>query len=327
MWHNIPLDLARFLGEFGVCVEDEGNNSYSFKYCIFPSKFVMKKCQFSETETFFTDKFYDRIENGVLKPTLNFFFRERSNDGIIKFIEQEAMDILSSCHVYSERELDSIPVGLENFLTINYNRRSLIENGKINENNYLDSMFLPPLQTNYEVISIRVKVEESDNVREKLFELFSLAYDINRDNLQFEQENDDSLLENENYPIFPMYSKFMYALQMSIYFESYREYCKIDPNKTSIRIRTSVARDPDNFQNKCYDRLWLWLVDYQPHYFKTRLHNCKDKSKYIDEVLQIVEENRAILFRDESIQLFEEDYLYYELTENSTGQSSNEPTT
>jgi hypothetical protein len=312
MWHNIPLDLARLMGEFGVCVEDEGNNSYSFKYRLFPSKSVLQKLQFSETSTFFTDKFYDIIENGLLKPTLNLFFRERSNDGIIKFVEQEVIDIFSSCHVYSERELDSIPMGLENFLTINYNRRTLIENGRINENVYLDSMFLPPLQMNYEVISIRVKVEESDNVKEKLFELFSLAYDINFEDLQFEQENDNSLLMNENYSIFPMYSKFMYALQMSIYFESYHKYCKIDPNRTSIRIRTSIATDPDNLQNKCYDRLWLWLVDYQPHYFKTILQNCKDKSKNIDEVLQMVEENRAILFRDESIQLIEEeDYICY----------------
>jgi hypothetical protein len=97
---------------------------------------------------------------------------------------------------------------------------------------------------------------------------------------------------------------------VSIYFESYHKYCKIDPNRTSIRIRTSIATDPDNLQNKCYDRLWLWLVDYQPHYFTTILQNYKDKSKNIDEVLQIVEENRAILFQDESIQLIEEeDYI------------------
>jgi hypothetical protein len=60
---------------------------------------VLQKCQFSETLTLFTDKFYDKIENGVLKPTPNSFYRERSNDGLIKFVEQKALNIFSSCHI------------------------------------------------------------------------------------------------------------------------------------------------------------------------------------------------------------------------------------
>jgi hypothetical protein len=306
---RIPNEVLEFLGGFGISVESNSNSFLYFKYRLFPTKSVLKNCgNFPTPPTNHTDIFYDKFDDdGLLDPSQGVFYRERRSENGVVCVRQEAIGISSNCHCYTEVpwEMDH---HLKPFLKINYSRRYSLMNEKVCEEIYLDAVTLPHLQMNYEVVSIGVKVTEDDNLRSKMLQLFSLAYKLNPDvNLQFNLEGCDFLLEDERYPIFPMYSKFMYALQMSVHFESYETYCQFDPIRIPLRRRVRVASEPENVSCECYDRVWVWTVDYQLHYFQTRLGHCRNKAESIDDVLQAVDKIRAFIFKDNSIQLVDQE--------------------
>ena len=293
--------LASFLGAVGVFSESTDPNSYFYlKYRIFPTPVVRGKCQFSLNSKAYTDIFYDKSENGNLTP--NNFYRERRYKNESKFVEQTTHDIFSCCHAYTEKSW-VLQDGFEPLLKLSFNRH-VSENEKYRDDVYLDSMDLPSINMKYEVVSIRVRVEDSDDVINKLLELFEIAFQLPLQ--QFDRQFCNSFLENKEYAIFPMYSKFMYALQMSINFEFYNDYCQRDPINVPLQNRLRVASNPANLDGNCYIKEWVWLVDYQLHYFQTRLRNCADKTNNLIKVLESVESDRFDIFQDESIQLLDE---------------------
>ena len=306
------LNFENFFREFGVsietCTDDTSQNPKLFlKYRLFPTPEIFGEHNFTESSTnICTDEFYDKIINGVLYPTRGILYRSRKeNDQPLKIVKQSTWD---NCHVYYEEDwsLD----GLERFLIINYTRQYSMKNGVENPNIYLDTVKIDQLGLDYSVVSYRLEVNH-ENIQEKILELFAVVHDLHMNINELTEDYCHELLEDENIALFPMYSKFMFMLQMSPYFESYFTTCSsYDPIKNSLQIRLLVATDLDNLSTKSYNKDWIWLVQYQICYFQLRLGNCNDKFASLDKVLKSIESDRKKIFGDRPMNLvFDDSYI------------------
>jgi hypothetical protein len=110
-----------------------------------------------------------------------------------------------------------------------------------------------------------------------------------------------------------MYSKVLYALQMSEYYQSYFKYSISDPVVVPLETRLNIISDPGNIAKPCNNRTWVWLMVYQIDYFQARLQHCVDKKADVEEIRTIVEKKRKVIFDNSSVRLFpdEEDELVF----------------
>jgi hypothetical protein len=105
----------------------------------------------------------------------------------------------------------------------------------------------------------------------------------------------------------------MYALQLSEHYEAYQQFSACDPVVTTLEIRVNIALASNKDNQSCYNKLWLWLVFYQIHFFQTRFeHRTKNKESAVI-VRDLVEIERQEIFDDESYDLFmdPDDYSVY----------------
>lgn len=98
---------------------------------------------------------------------------------------------------------------------------------------------------------------------------------------------------------------------MSENYQAYQQFSACDPVVAPVEIRVNIVSNKEN--SSCYNKLWLWLVFYQIHFFQTRFeHRTKDKES-AEVVRNLVEIERQEIFEENSNDLFmdSDDYLVY----------------
>jgi hypothetical protein len=319
-WQEALINFETFFREFGVsietCTDDTSQNPKLFlKYRLFPTSEIFDEHNFTQSFTnICTDKYYDKIINRVLYPTRGILYKSRKeNDQPMKIVKQSRWDLTQNCHISYEEDWLSLD-GLECFLIINYTRQYSIKNGIENLNIYLDTVKIDQLGLDYSVVSYRLEIN-LENIQEKIVELFTgvlVQETIDRNTstvseLLVTEEHCHEILEDETIALFPMYSKFMFMLQMSPYFEYYHHtststspYSSYDPIKNPLHIRLLVATDADSLLTKSYNKEWIWLTQYQICYLQLRLGNCDDRFTSLDRVLRSIESDRRKIFGETS---------------------------
>jgi hypothetical protein len=311
---DIGRDLEEFLNEFGIFIEQSDEAKIYFKYRLFPTDDLKRKCHFDhENKMKFRDTFFEEID----PLTQHFCFetaafsRERLwTDGKVDLVKQSSRNLNNgSCpseHRSSAQKHENVPYLTYEFYRLNSEREDI----------YLDQLVIPQIEMLYEVATIKIQILDPNQMTEYIQTLFSLAHDIsleNTSNLMWNKAYSENILESEHHQIFPMYSKVLYALQMSEYYQSYFKYSISDPVVVPFETRLNIISDPGNIAKPCYNRTWVWLMVYQIDYFQARLQHCVDKKAGVEEIRTIVEEKRKVIFDNSSIRLFpdEEDELVF----------------
>jgi hypothetical protein len=307
--------LSKLLNTFGIFIERDRDAKQYLKSRLFPTEEVVERCNFAEKKRMATDTFYEQFD--TMKNKFSFdssrYYRERKweDEEIPQFVEQTSTNIINRCHIYIERNADKSKKSEEGFapyLQFNFFRvRSLRYSNVI-----LDELEIPQIHQRYFVVSIREEIVDVNQISTHFKNIFEIAHKITLDSDRpLDHLYSKSLLRSIQNPIFPMFSKYMYALQLSEHYEAYRLFSACDPVVTPVEIRVNIASNKDN--QSCYNKLWLWLVYYQIHCFQTRFeHRTKDKESAVI-VRELVEIERREIFEDESNDLFmdPDDYSVY----------------
>jgi hypothetical protein len=296
----IDPDLFEFLNEFGIFIENDQQTIY-LKYRLFPTDDVRQRLQFRNDSIMIEDNFFDQFDSNKQQFTFvpDRFYRERSQaNGRNEFVRQRSADINCNCHLYIEEHVDKNQMIQNERLQSFLNFRFLRSFSRLDENIYLDRLMIPQIEQPYEVISIKFKILDIQQIKEDVKRLFQIAFDFLPDE-PLNKNYSQHLLKNNEKPMFPMYSKFMYALQMSEFYQSYSEFSKYDPIVETLETRLNII-SKKTIHTPSYNKLWMWLMVYQVHYFQTRLDNFTNKSQRAPIAREIVEEQRKKIFGDES---------------------------
>jgi hypothetical protein len=166
-------------------------------------------------------------------------------------------------------------------------------------------MIIPQIEQPYEVISMKIKIIDLKQITKMFFHLF---YNFTlKDETPLNKSYSQRLLRDNEKPIFPMYSKFLYALQMSEFYQLHSDFFSYsDSIAETLEIRLNLISNK-TVHTQSYNKLWMWLMVYQIHYFQTRLQNFVNKSERAPIARQHVEEGRKKIFQNESIELVEDE--------------------
>jgi hypothetical protein len=309
------LALSEFLNAFGIFIETDRDEKPYLNYRLFPTEEVLARCNFAEEKRMATDTFYEEFDS--IKNKFSFdssrYYRERKweDENKPEFVEQTATNINNKCHIYIERNADKLKKSEEGFapyLQFNFFRVLSLRYPNV----ILDELEIPQIRQPYSVVSIREEIVDANQISTYFKKIFEIAHNITLDSDRpLDHFYSKSLLRSIQNPIFPMFSKYMYALQLSEHYEAYRLFSACDPVATPVEIRVNIASNKDN--QPCYNKLWLWLVFYQIHFFQTRFeHRTKDKKSAVI-VRELVEIERQEIFEDESNDLLmdPDDYSVY----------------
>jgi hypothetical protein len=305
----IEDDLFDFLNEFGIFLELDETTT-SLKYQFFPTHDVRQRLQFGH-ETRIEDNFFDQFDTNqqqfIFDPSR--VYRERNQlDRNLEFVRLTSLKNNSSrCllsvkdHVDKDKSIQN--EGLQSYLNLQFVRSY----SSVYQNVYLDRLTIPQIEQPYEVVSIKIKIINIQNIREEVKLLFDIAYNLTLDDETLLNKNySQHLLQNNQLPIFPMYSKYMYAFQMSEFYKSYFEFSMHDPVADPLETRLNIIYK-DTVNTPSYNKLWMWFMVYQIHYFHTRLDNFPNKIERAPIARGMVEEVRKKIFDDEQIQLVDDE--------------------
>lgn len=308
--NEINEELSDFLNDFGIFLEEENNHIY-IKYRLYPTNNIKQKCEFNENNKIeYEDIFYEyyNINKQCYEWNIERYYRERLKDNeTIDIVKQTSRNINNKCHIYLEEHINKDTLTNENlqpFLKFKFTRIK----SNIYEYIYMDSLIIPDINEPYEVISVKLAVTNEDGINVSIKKLFEIIYELRfEDNKILNKDYSRLILENENNSIFPMYSKFMYALQMSEFYEAYREFMRCDPVADTLEIRENIITNKNNLTTNSYDKKWIWFMLYQISYIRIFLEHFPNKKDEINRVRRIIEEKRDKVFKDPSIDLTEDE--------------------
>lgn len=297
---SISSDVSDFLSGFGIYFEedlsDEGLASkYYLKYRIFPTDELRATCKFDMINVrHFTDTYYETFDSTTSKFNFNgnTFTRYRSSDSLVF---QQCRNINKICHIYSEKSMEEekdkyiTERNLKEFLTISFTRSE----SQQNKNVYLDVVKMPVVDITYDVVSIREEISDISNISNSLQKIFSLVLGIEGLTDQLNAQLCEEYLSSLALPIFPVFSKFMFMLQISPYFDAYyTTFIHYDPVTLPLQDRLDLIRSSrENVTMRSYDKLYIWMNTSFTFIFQSCLQNVADKkSYYMDNIEAIMKE-------------------------------------
>lgn len=245
------------------------------KYRVFPTAEATGRLELSERTDTFDDTFYDNISDGSLLQSTkqgSYFRRRVAASGQPIFVKQTTTTSprRGNSHSYIQSvssEAECTAEAREAFLCYSFTRKY----SELDDNVYLDTITKP---VEYSVISIRRRIDEESSVGDIAVGILRIAWQLENGRCSPLPEPVKDLLDSASCRFFPVYSKFMFLLQMSGYHDVYYKVCdKFDPVSECLQARLELVASTD--EHPCYSKEYIWSVSYQIVYFLGIYQNRK----------------------------------------------------
>jgi hypothetical protein len=209
------------------------------------------------------------------------FYRRRTSldlDDPI-FVKHCTKDVRQECHCCTEENVEETTIAdMQNYLSYSFIRRKSAAYGDV----YMDSMIIPSSDKPYSVISIRQLL--TYDVNDAIEKVLRIVFNLEGQDCG-EQQFSEWLhgVEDQNLKYFPVYSKFMFRVQMSQYFMEYHSIFNLsDSVHDCVPERMDVVRESTS--NICYCKDYIWAVYYQIFYFQSILQHHASKGRSFPQV-------------------------------------------